>query len=197
MKRSKIAIICIGFALSLGAAACSGRKDIPKINMENMDNGEIELEDDSAKQDNFTEEGSTQNNSSKNNTIAIPDSAPTNNGDSSNELFVGAKLQGSVVECSDTEISLSIATTASDENGGEIMAEAAPGMENEDELVHITYGENLSVRILTMDSSSQKQISLEASDKGSIKKGTSVLIFGEGQDTYHWTANEVVIVRWQ
>lgn len=41
-------------------------------------------------------------NSGKNNTIAIPDSAPANNGASSIELFVGAKLQGSVVECSDT-----------------------------------------------------------------------------------------------
>ncbi len=196
MKKRKIAVISLCIMMVLGATACSNEKDIPNINMENIGNSDTE-EKESETMETVNTESDLPDNTEDNNTQNNSDNSSTNNGESSKELFANVKLEGSVVEFSDTDIALSIATTTTDENGGEVMAEAAPGMENEEELVHVTYGENVSVKILTMDRSSQTQISLEDSDKSSIKKQTSVLVFGSCQDTYHWTADEVVIVRWQ
>lgn len=119
------------------------------------------------------------------------------NSQDSSSLFANANIQGSVVEFSDTEISISMAVTETADGGGEVMAEAAPGMENEDELAHITYTDDTVIQLLVMDSASQTQVSLSDSEKSSIKKQTSVLVFGSCQDTYHWTADKVVIVRWQ
>lgn len=196
MKKRKIVALSLCIMMALGAAACSNEKDDPKIKMENIGNSETEQKE-SETVETVNTESNLPDNTEDNNTQNNTENLSTNNGESSKELFANAKLEGSVVEFSDTEISLSIATTTTDENGGEIMAEAAPGMENEEELVHVTYGENVSVKILTMDLSSKTQISLEDSDKSNIKKETSVLVFGSCQDTYHWTADEVVIVRWQ
>lgn len=213
MKKGKIALICACVMMAFSATACSGEKDIPKINKENLENDETEKKeterkeseivkqnDSNEKLGNSVKNGNKQNdsaNSDNHPTANAPNDASMNNGKSSQELFSNAKIQGSVVEFSDSELSLSMATTTTDENGGEVMEEAAPGMENEDEMIHVTYGENMSVRILTMNRASQTQISLEDADKGSIKKQTSVLIFGNCQDTYHWTADEIVIVRFQ
>lgn len=119
------------------------------------------------------------------------------NSQDSTSLFENANLEGSVVEFSDTEISISKATTETLDDGGEVMVEAAPGMENEEELVHVTYAENAVIQLLLMDSASQTQVSLSNSDKSSIKKQSSVLVFGSCQDTYHCTADKVVIIRWQ
>ena len=56
---------------------------------------------------------------------------------------------------------------------------------------------NEPFEIITMEMASLTEISREGTDKESIKKQTSVLIFGSSQDTYHWTADKVMIVRWK
>ena len=64
-------------------------------------------------------------------------------------------------------------------------------------LVTVTYASDVTFEIITMDMASLTEISREGTDKESIKKQTSVLIFGSSQDTYHWTADKVVILRWK
>lgn len=110
--------------------------------------------------------------------------------------FEEANLQGSVVEFSDSGFEMSVAETIK-EGDGEVMAEAAPGAEKEEDLVTITYASDVSFEIITMDMASLTEISREGTDKESIKKRTSVLIFGSCQDTHHWTADKVVILRWK
>lgn len=188
MKKGRIALICACVMMVCSVTACSSKEDISKINMENSEHNETKQNE---------PEKNDAENANNYPTANAPDDASINNGKSSQELFSNTKLQGSVAEFSDSELSLSMAITTTDENGGEVMAEASPGMENEEELVHVTYGENMKVRILTMNRASKTQISLENADKESIKKQTSVLIFGSCEDTYHWTADEVVVVRWQ
>ena len=107
-----------------------------------------------------------------------------------------ADLQGSVVEFSDSGFEMSVAVTTK-EGDGEVMAEAAPGAEKEEDLVTVTYASDVTFEIITMDMASLTEISREGTDKESIKKQTSVLIFGSCQDTYHWTADKVVILRWK
>lgn len=115
---------------------------------------------------------------------------------SDSKFFREADLQGSVVEFSDSGFEMSIAVTTK-EGDGEVMVEAAPGAEKEEDLVTITYASDVTFEILTMDMASLTEISREGTDKESIKKQTSVLIFGSSQDTYHWTADKVMIVRWK
>ena len=94
----------------------------------------------------------------------------------------------------DFEMSVAVITKEGD---GEVMAEAALGAEKEEDLVTVTYASDVTFEIITMDMASLTEISREGTDKESIKKQTSVLIFGSCQDTYHWTADKVVILRWK
>ena len=77
------------------------------------------------------------------------------------------------------------------------MEQAAPGAEKEEDLVTITYADGVTFQIITMDSSSLKEISREDTEKASVKKQSSVLVFGSCQDTYHWTAEKIIIMRWK
>ena len=112
------------------------------------------------------------------------------------DFYAGADLQGSVVEFSDSGFELSAAEVIK-EDEGEVMVQAAPGAENEEDLITITYSSDVTFEIITMDSASLTEISREDTDKQSIKKQTSVLVFGNCQDTYHWTADKVIIMRWK
>lgn len=112
------------------------------------------------------------------------------------DFYAGADLQGSVVEFADNGFQLSAAEIIKEE-GGDVMVQAAPGEENTEDLVTITYSSDVTFEVITMDSASLAEISREAADKQSIKKQTNVLIFGSCQDTYHWTADKVIIMRWK
>ena len=76
------------------------------------------------------------------------------------------------------------------------MVQAAPGTEKDEDLISISYASDVTFEIIIMDKASLVEISREAANKESIKKQTSVLIFGSCQDTYHWTADKVIILRW-
>lgn len=175
-----------GFSMvvMLGCTACAdwqtGKTDgdvNQSVNMENV-NQSVNVE---------KETGDTQENQYAN-------SEDLDKSDSN--FFREADLQGSVVEFSDSGFEMSIAVTTK-EGDGEVMVEAAPGAEKEEDLVTITYASDVTFEILTMDMASLTEISREGTDKESIKKQTSVLIFGSSQDTYHWTADKVMIVRWK
>ena len=109
-------------------------------------------------------------------------------------FFDGANLQGSVVEFSDEGFSLSPATTEAD---GKVLAEAASGSESDENNVQITYTDNTVFQIVTLSKSSQSEVSREDTEKESVKKQSSVCVFGSCQDTYHWTADKILILRWQ
>lgn len=113
------------------------------------------------------------------------------------EFYDGANLYGSVVEFSDEGFSLSPATTEKDEGGGEIMAQTAPGLESDENNIQITYSGNTVFQIVNLSTSSQSEVSREDTDKESVKKQSSVCVFGSCQDTYHWTADKILILRWQ
>lgn len=111
-------------------------------------------------------------------------------------FYAGADLQGSVVEFSDSGFKMSVAKNIK-VDGGELMVQAAPGAENEEDLVTITYASDVTFEIITMDSTSLTEISREDTDKQSVKKQSDVLVFGSCQDTYNWIADKVIIMRWK
>jgi hypothetical protein len=130
----------------------------------------------------------------ENNNVA-DDGASVSKGDG--EFYDGANLQGDVVEFSETGFSLSPATTETEADGGQVMAQAAPGSESDENNVQVTYTDDTVFQIVNLSASSQSEVSREDTDKESVKKQSSVCVFGTCQDTYHWTADKVLILRWQ
>ena len=110
------------------------------------------------------------------------------------EFLEGANLQGTVVEFSETGFTLSPTSTEAD---GKVLAEAAPGSESDENNVQITYTDNTVFQIINYSKDSLSELSREDTDKESVKKQSSVAVFGSCQDTYHWTADKILIIRFQ
>ena len=105
------------------------------------------------------ETGDTQENQEINQYVNSEDSDK-----SDSNFFREADLQGSVVEFSDSGFEMSIAVTTK-EGDGEVMVEAAPGAEKEEDLVTVTYASDVTFEIITMDMASLTEISREGTDK--------------------------------
>lgn len=120
----------------------------------------------------------------------------TNKEQGAEEFDVQADLEGSVYEFTKAGFSLSPAESYED-GEGLVMEQAAPGAEDTSNLVTITYADSCTFQIVVMDAASLKQVSREDTTSESIKKQTQVRVYGNCQDTTHWTADRIVIVRWQ
>ena len=149
------------------------------------------MADDKAQADNNTADNEVQAN--RENDAPLEQGADNNVADGG-EFLEGARLQGTVVEFSETGFTLSPASTEAD---GKVLAEAAPGSESDENNVQITYTDNTVFQIVTLSKSSQSEVSREDTDKESVKKQSSVCVFGSCQDTYHWTADKILIIRYQ
>ena len=110
------------------------------------------------------------------------------------EFLEGAQLQGTVVEFSETGFTLSPASTEAD---GKVLAEVALGSESDENNVQITYTDNTVFQIINYSKDSLSELSREDTDKESVKKQSSVAVFGSCQDAYHWTADKILIIRFQ
>ncbi len=104
-------------------------------------------------------------------------------------LYSSAAMTGSVVEFSDGSCTVSAAVTEDDGKTGVI---AAPGYENEDTNVVVTYQEGCVVQIATIYTSTGVA-ELEQASVSDIKKQASVIIYGSFEDTQHVTATKIII----
>ena len=147
--------------------------------------------DDKAQADNNAADDGVQEN--RENDAPLEQGADNNVADGG-EFLEGARLQGTVVEFSETGFTLSPATTEAD---GKVLAEAAPGSESDENNVQITYTDNTVFQIINYSKDSLSELSREDTDKESVKKQSSVAVFGSCQDAYHWTADKILIIRFQ
>ncbi|MDE5588245.1 MAG: hypothetical protein K2J60_03775 [Acetatifactor sp.] len=195
MCKTAIGIICAGGLSVMCLAGCgkdaAGSPKIPtqEIQQNNVvDGAHVNKESDgSLKNDTPLEQGADNN--------AVDNESSGSVGDGA--FLYGANLYGSVVKFSDEGFSLSPATTEKVEGGGEVMAQAASGSESDENNIQITYTDNTVFQIVNLSRSLQSEISREDTDKESVKKQSSVCVFGSCQDTYHWTADKILILRWQ
>lgn len=170
-------IVGLSMAVIIGCTACAGgQSDIPYADGNKSVNSEKQAGD-------MQETDKNEN---------LPGTDQSDSG-----FYDGADLQGSVVEFSDDGFSMSVAEIIKEDDGGEVMVEAAPGAEQKEDLVTITYASDVTFEVITIDKASLTELSREETEKESIKKQTSVLVFGSCQDTYHWTADKVMILRWK
>nr|WP_300841003.1 hypothetical protein [uncultured Acetatifactor sp.] len=198
MWKKAIRVICAGGLSVLCLAGCG--KDAagsPEISTQEIQQNSVA---DNTQANHAADDGTQTNHN------AVDDGTQTNHnaadedalGSMGNGAFLyGANLYGDVVAFSDEGFSLSPAMTEKVEGGGEVMEQVAPGSESDEDNIQITYTDNTVFQIVILSWSSQSEVSREDTDKESIKKQSSVCVFGSCQDTYHWTADKILILRWQ
>ncbi len=143
---------------------------------------------------NIPDENNPQNTPDENNPKNTPDGNDSNavgsmDGD---ELITASDLQGSVTEFSDNGCTINPAT--SDNNGEAVIA--ADGYEDEGAKVTIKYGDNCIFQRAVMSIGTGNATVSEAA-KADIKKKTSLLLYGNFDDTENFTAAKVVIVQYE
>ncbi len=111
------------------------------------------------------------------------------------EMIAASDLQGSVIEFSDNGCTITPTTSSSDGNA-KIAEEAADGYEDEGAKVTIQYGENCIFQRAVMSIATGKATVSEVT-KADIKKKTSLLLYGNFDDTENFTAAKVVIVQYE
>ena len=104
-------------------------------------------------------------------------------------LYGSAAMTGSVVDFSDSSCTVSPAVPEDDGKTGVI---AAPGYESEDTNVTVTYVEDCVVQIATIHTSTGVA-ELKQASVSDIKKQSSVIIYGNFEDTYHISATKIII----
>lgn len=136
--------------------------------------------------DNNTTNDSTVNNSKDNGTLNVPDNTDGDN------LIRSSALQGSVVEFSDSGCTVSPVTNE-DEHTAVV---AAPGNENDETNVNISYKTDCIFQKANINITTGKA-SISDASVSDIKKQTSLLIYGDFEDTQNLTAIKIIIVRYE
>jgi hypothetical protein len=208
MWKKTMGIFCVVGLSAMCLAGCgkdtAGSPEIStqEIQQNNVSDGaqaDNNVADDKAQADNNAADDGVQENRENDapleqgadNNVA-DDGASGSRGDGG--FLEGAQLQGTVVEFSETGFTLSPASTEAD---GKVLAEVAPGSESDENNVQITYTDNTVFQIINYSKDSLSELSREDTDKESVKKQSSVAVFGSCQDTYHWTADKILIIRFQ
>lgn len=117
------------------------------------------------------------------------------NGSSENkgDILESANLTGRVLEFTDNGCSIS---QAKETDGGASMQIEAPGMENKDNAVSVTYTPECEFVIATVSAQSGVT-NVTTGSISDVKKQSEVHLYGEFSDTNHFNATKVVIARWE
>ncbi len=108
------------------------------------------------------------------------------------EMIAACDLQGSVTEFSDNGCTINPVT--SDHDSEAVIA--AEGYEDESAKVTVKYGDGCTFQRAVISIATGKAVASEAA-KAEIKKKTSLLLYGNFDDTENFTAAKVVIVQYE
>ena len=111
------------------------------------------------------------------------------------KIIAASDLQGSVTEFSDNGCTITPVTSSND-GKAKIAEEAADGYEDEAEKINIKYEDNCIFQRAVMSIRTGKATVNEAA-KTDIKKKTSLLLYGNFDDTENFTATKVMIVQYE
>ena len=188
MKNKKIMRMLIVGASILVLAGCGTSNDTDTDGEKETQNTYIENNIANPDQKDASDENDSNNTPDGNDSNAVGNM----DGD---ELITASDLQGSVTEFSDNGCTITPTTSSSDGNA-KIAEEAADGYEDEGAKVTIKYGDNCIFQRAVMSIGTGKATVSEAA-KTDIKKKTSLLLYGNFDDTENFTAAKVMIVQYE
>ena len=110
-----------------------------------------------------------------------------------NDILESANLRGSVLEFTDNGC---LVNQAKDIEGGAGIKIEAPGMENKDNAVSVTYNPDCEFVIAIVNAQSGVT-NVTTGSISDVKKQSEVYLYGEFADTLHFNATKVVIARWE
>ena len=142
--------------------------------------------------DNNATNDNTVNDSKDNDTSNVADNVGTSDNTDGESLIRSSALQGSVVEFFDSGCTVTPVTNE-DENTAVV---AASGNENDETNVNISYKTDCIFQKANINITTGKA-SISDASISDIKKQTSLLIYGDFEDTHNLTATKIIIVRYE
>ena len=186
MKNKKIMRTLIVGASILALAGCGTSNDTDTDGEKETQNTYIENNIANPDQKDASDENDSSNTPDGNDSNAVG----STDGD---KLIAASDLQGSVTEFSDNGCTITPVTSSND---GKSAEEAADGYEDEAEKINIKYGDNCIFQRAVISIATGKDTVSEAA-KADIKKKTSLLLYGNFDDTNNFTATKAVIVQYE
>lgn len=206
MKNKKLIRMLIVGAGIVTLAGCGTSNDTGTNRERETKDSYIENDITNPDQKDASEENNSKDTSNGNNSKDTSDGDNPKNtpdGDDSNavgsmdgdELITASDLQGNVTGFSDNGCTITPVTSSND-GKAKIAEEAADGYEDEAEKINIKYGDNCIFQRAVMSIATGKAAVSEAA-KADIKKKTSLLLYGNFDDTENFTATKVMIVQYE
>lgn len=191
-------ILILSLGLSMGMVGCAEKGDgepstldIQGVTLHDSD----ETGDNSGQDSPDSPSAELSNSEGEGESREVKDSGETD-GNTDSVYFEGADLNGRVLEFSDTGFKMTPIYTEVFADGSRNSWEAAPGKEKEEDNIYVTYTEDTVFEVVYFNMSRQEVSSREDADKSSIKKQTVVYVFGSSEEGKNWTADKVLIQRW-
>ena len=111
-----------------------------------------------------------------------------------NDILDSANLIGDVLEFTDNGC---LVNQAKDIEGGAGIKIEAPGMENKDNAVSVTYNQDCEFVVATLNKQLGSVTNITTGSISDVKKQSNVYLYGDFADTNHFNATKVVIARWE
>lgn len=191
-------ILTLSVVLSMGMAGCAGKGDgepgtldIQSVTINDSDGVGSDSEPDSPD----SQSAAIDNGDGAGDSSEIKDGGEAE-GNTESVYFEGADLNGRVLEFSDTGFTMTPIYREVFADGTSNSWEAAPGKEKEEDKIYVTYTEDTVFEVVYFNMGLQDVSSRENADKSSIKKQTVVYVFGSSEDGKNWTADKVIIQKW-
>lgn len=205
-----VGILTLSFMLGMGMVGCAGKgdnePDTPDIQGVTLhDNDEIGSNSETNLPDSQNPELNNGDGVEDGNGIKDSGEVESNNeavnsanveSNTESVYFEGADLNGRVLEFSDTGFTITPIYREVFADGTSNSWEVAPGKEKEENNLYVTYTEDTVFEVVYFNRSLQDVSSREDADKSSIKKQTVVYVFGSSEDEKNWTADKVIIQKW-
>ena len=189
-------ILILSFVLSMGMVGCAGKGDgepgtldNQSVTLHDSDGIGSDSEPDLLDNKEIKDNGEVESNNETGNRASVKDNTES-------VYFEGADLNGRVLEFSDTGFTITPIYREVFEDGTSNSWEAAPGKEKEEDNIYVTYTEETVFEIVYFNRSLQEVSSRGDADKSSIKKQSEVYVFGSSEDEKNWTADKVLIQKW-
>lgn len=125
------------------------------------------------------------------NAAPLADTSSTEQSVNLDDLLNTAVLRGSVSDFQDGSFQV-----VPDQDDGQLLMSAAPGMEDDMESTKVSYGEDCVFQTAHIESATGTVI-LEAASASDVKKSTNVYVYGTVQENGEIHATKVLILRFQ